>query len=249
MGRSNKGFHRPALEAWVKAAKAQDNPDKRVTGLLLPFTGLRVDEFGHLHGPTWFSWTDPETGETSDGGPPKLRVPDKGTCHKGGDTTPCDDCQEDGQFTTKYDDGREIPLITEWNNWNRGGHNSYITEELDLRSLCKSYFKVTPSDYGNEMVLGDGISTTTVNRWLKEIAVDAEIGYERGLIENSHFDERVPDVIAHDMRGTFVMQLIRNNMQRTKLIKYTGHDHVSSLAPYEERVSDETDAREFLDHI
>jgi hypothetical protein len=249
MGRSNQGLHRPALDAWVEAAKAQDDPNKKLTGLLLPFTGLRVDEFRHIHGPTWLSWIDSETGETSDGGPPKLSVPDTGTCHLDGNENPCTSCAEDGEFTTKYDDGREIPLIETWKNWNRGDHETYVEEELDLRGLCKSYFKVTPSDYGNEMVDGDGVSHTTVNRWCKQIAIDAEIGYERGLVSNSQFNQKVPDVIPHDMRGTFIMQLIRNNMQRTKLIKYTGHDHVSSLQPYEERVSDETDAREFLDRI
>jgi len=249
VGRGNKGFHRPALEAWVNTCKDLRNPDKKMVGLLLPFTGVRNKTLCHIHGPTWFSWVDPDSDKTSDGEPPKMKIPSQGTCHRGGDTEPCRYCEEAGQFETKYDDGREIPLIETWQNHNRGGQNSSVMEELDLRGLCKDYFKITPSDYGNEMIAGDGISKGTVNTWLKEIAQKAEIGYERGLTEHSDFTEMVPDVYAHDMRGTFVMQLIRNNMQRTKLIKYTGHDHVSSLQPYEERVSQETDAREFLDHI
>jgi integrase len=99
------------------------------------------------------------------------------------------------------------------------------------------------------MIGGDGVCVGTINKWIKDIAIDAEIGLERGLTDDSRFDKKVPDVIPHDMRGTFIMQLIRNNMQRTKVIKYTGHDHVSSLEDYEERVAEETDAREFLDHI
>lgn len=220
-----------------------------MVGLLLPFTGIRNKTLCHIHGPTWFSWTDPDGGRTSDDGPPKLKIPSQGACHRGGDTEPCPYCEDAEQFETKYDDGREIPLIETWNNWNRGEHNSFTTQELDLRGLCKSYFKITPSDYGNTMIAGDGISKGTVNTWLKEIALKAEIGYERGLTDYGEFSRMVPDVYPHDMRGTFVMQLIRNNMQRTKLIKYTGHDHVSSLQPYEERVSQETDAREFLDNI
>jgi hypothetical protein len=249
MAGSNQGFHRPALEAWVRASKEQSNPDKQVTGLLLPFTGLRVDEFCHIHGPTWFSWIDADSTRTNDDDPPKLKVPSTGVCHKYGNTTPCSDCEDDGEFTTKYDDGRDIPLAEKWNNWNRGSHNDFVTQDLGLRKTCKSYFKVTRDDIGNEMIGGDGVGPSTVNKWVKEIAIDAQIGLERGLISNSKFDEKVPDVMPHDMRGTFIMQLIRNNMQRTKLIKYTGHDHVSSLEPYEERVADETDAREFLDHI
>lgn len=250
MARSNEGFHRPAFEAWVKACKRQSNPDKAITGLLLPFTGLRVNVFEHLHAPTWFSWVDAESGRTNDGGPPKLHVPSEGPCHIDGNTEPCGDCEEEGKFTTKYDDGRTIPIAETWNNWNRGeGHYDFVTQDLGLRKMCRDYFAVTKDDIGNEMIAGDGVSTNTVGRWVKEIAVDAQIGFERGLTSHHAFDEKVPDVFPHDMRGTFIMQLIRNNMQRTKVIKYTGHDHVASLQPYEERVSEETDAREFLDHI
>lgn len=215
----------------------------------MPFTGPRVDSVCHIHGPTWFTWIDPDTTETNDGEPAKMKIPSAGPCHKNGNTVPCPQCEDDGEFTTKYDDGRKIPLAETWANWNRGGHHDRIMQDLGLRKLCKSYFKVTTSDIGNEMIGGDGVSANTINKWLKEIAIDAQIGLERGLSDDARFDEPVPDVIPHDMRGTFIMQLIRNNMQRTKVTKYTGHDHVSSLEPYEERVAEETDAREFLDHI
>ncbi|RJX47524.1 hypothetical protein DP106_14720 [Halonotius pteroides] len=237
------------MQAWVRAAKEQSDPAKQITGLLLPFTGLRVDEFCHIHGPTWFSWIDADTTETNDGEPPKLKVPSRGTCHKDGTTTPCDNCEDEGEFTTKFDDGRDIPITQTWNNFNRGGPNDFVTQDLGLRELCKSYFAVTRDDIGNKMIRGDGLTENTINKWCKDIAVDAQIGLERGLTEDARFDEQVPDVFPHDMRGTFIMQLIRNNMQRTKLTKYTGHEHVSSLEPYEERVAEETHAREFLDHI
>jgi hypothetical protein len=253
MGRQNKGLHPPALDAWVEASKSQSNPNKKLVGLLLPFTGMRNDEFCHIHGPTWFSWTDAETGETADGDPPKIKIPGVATCKKNGNTDPCSSCIDSGRdrFSTKYDDERTIPLAETWENWNRGKSNRSVTEQLGLRDLCKDYFKVTPSDYGKEMVgpKGDGVTKGTVNRWIKEIARDAEIGFERGLVDSSYFDRQVPDVKPHDMRGTFIMQLIRNNMHRTKLIRYTGHDHVDSLAPYEERVAQETDAHEFLAKI
>lgn len=253
MGRSNKGLHPPALEAWVRASKNQSNPNKKMVGLMLPFVGMRNDVFCHIHGPTWFSWTDPDTGKTVDGDPPKIKIPGMATCHVNGHTDPCPSCIESGteRFTTKYDDERAIPLAETWENWNRGKSNRSVTEDLGLRSFCKQYFKVTPSDHGKEMVgpKGNGVCSGTVNKWVKEIARDAEIGFERGLIDSSYFDRQVPDVKPHDMRGTFIMQLIRNNMHRTKLIKYTGHAHVDSLAPYEERVAQETDAHEFLAKI
>ena len=217
----------------------------------MPFTGLRANTVCHIHGPTWFSWVDSKTGETNDNDEPKLKVPSIDTCRRNGTTTPCCKCEDEGEFTTKYDDGRTIPLAETWNNWNRGGDYDFVTEDLGLREECRSYFAVTQNDTGQKMIgpQGDGISLNTLNRWIKEIALEAQIGYERGLIEANRFDKEVPDVMPHDMRGTFVMQLIRNNMQRTKLINYTGHDHVSSLQPYEERVAEETPAKEFLDHI
>jgi hypothetical protein len=227
-----------------------DNPHKRLVGLLMPFTGLRVNTVCHIHGPTWLSWVDSD-GKTNDGDPPKLSVPSSAPCHINGNRTPCPECKDDGEFTTKYDDERDIPLAETWNNFNRGGHNDWVTEDLGLREECRTYFAVTQNDIGNKMIgpQGDGISPKTINKWLKDIAIEAEIGYERGLTTDHRFNKEVPDVTAHDMRGTFIMQLIRNNMQRTKVIKYTGHDHVASLQPYEERVAQETDAREFLDHI
>ena len=247
-GRGNKGFHPPALEAWVNTAKELSDPNKKIAALLLPFTGLRVDEFCHIHGPTWFSWIDAETGETNDRKQPKLKVPGQARCHIGGDTSPCPSCQPDDRFTTKYDDERQIPLAETWENNNRGKQGESVTERLDLPKLCRNYFKVTEDDVGKEMVgpKGNGVTAATVNRWLKEVGQKAQIGYERGLTESAHFDEPVPDVIPHDMRGTFIMQLIRNNMQRTKLVIFTGHDHVSSLAPYEERVYQEEAAQDFL---
>jgi hypothetical protein len=252
VGRSNKGLHRPALEAWVRASKEQNNPHKRITGLLMPFTGPRVNTICHIYGPTWFSWVDSDTGETNDGDPPKLSIPSSCPCRINLDrSTPCPQCEDDGEFTTKYDDGRDIPLAETWHNFNRGEHHDFVVEDLGLREECRSYFAVTRDDVGNKMIgpKGDGVTHNTINKWLKDIAIDAQIGYERGLVTDARFDEEVPDVIPHDMRGTFIMQLIRNNMQRTKIIKYTGHDHVSSLQPYEERVAQETDAREFLDNI
>jgi integrase len=176
-------------------------------------------------------------------------VPASAPCHIDGDTVPCGSCEEDGEFTTKYDDRRRIPLVETWNNWNRGSHDTYETESINLPERVKNYFKVTEDDYGNAMIAGDGVTSKTINRWVKQIADDADIGLERGYTQIATLEDPVPDVFPHDMRGTFIMQLIRNNMHRTKLIKYTGHDLVSSLAPYESRVASETDAREFLDHI
>lgn len=246
--RSNKGLQRSSLEAWIEASKSQTNRDKKAAGLILPFTGVRVNTYIHIHGPSWFSWTDPENGITKDGDHPKIMIPSSDICTKGDGQSRCTKCQreERERFTTKYDDERGIPLIESWKNWNRGGeHDSYMEEKLDLLGFCKDYFAVTEEDYGYEYPAG-GITQSTINTWLKQIASDAGLGLERGYVERRAFDEPVPDVVPHDMRGTFIMQLIRNNMQRTKLTKYTGHNHVSSLQPYEMRVAQETDSNEFL---
>jgi len=251
MAGKNKGFHPPALEAWVNACKRIDNPHKKVVGLLLAFTGIRNNTIGHIYAPEWFTWTDPENGETNDNEPPKLKVKNHTTCHRNGNINPCGKCEKDGEFTTKYDDARKIPLVETWKNWNQGGVNEFIEEELDLRGLCKDYFAVTEDDFGQTMVgpKSEGLSMTTVNNYCMDIAIEAEIGLERGTTKMEAYDQAVPKVDPHDLRGTFIMQAIRNNMQRTKLIKYTGHEHVSSLEPYEERVAEESHARELLDHL
>lgn len=255
--RKTKGLHRGPLEAWVDASKRMDNQDKRITGLLLPFTGVRVNVFTHIYGPDWFNWTDADKRRVkSDDGIPKMKVPDGYPCRKGGHTDPCGDCNDrttntSNTFGPKGDEGdeREIPLVKTWKNWNQGeGHHDFKEEPLNLRDEVLNYFAVTEDDIGNKMIGGDGVAVSTVNNWTKDIAEEAALGYERGKIDHSQ-KGLVPDVSPHDMRGTFVMQLIRNNMQRTKLTKYTGHDHVASLAPYEDRVADETDDHEFLDKI
>lgn len=253
-GEGNKGLKRQALARWVHTCKELQNEDKKMLGLLAPFSGIRATPLLHIHGPTSFNWIDPDSGEVrSDDGIPKVKVFSTIPCHKNGNPgEPCSDCRNNGHLEavpSKYDDEREIPLPETWKNWARGEeHDDYVEEHLGLRSFVKSYFKVTRDDYGKDMIGGDGISHSTALRWIKEIARKAEIGYERGTVISSQLGE-VPDVHLHDMRGTYVMILIRNEMHRTLLTQYTGHENVASLRPYEKRVREETPAKTYLDHI
>jgi hypothetical protein len=253
-GEGNKGLKRGPLARWVHTCQNLQNEDKKMLGLLAPFTGIRATPLLHIHGPTSLNYTAPDTEEVrSDDGIPKMKVHSTIPCYKDGNPDePCSDCKNNGHLDgvpTKYNDEREIPLPETWQNWAAGdSHDEYVEEELGLRSFVKSYFKVTEDDYGKEMIGGDGISHSCALRWIKDIAQRAEIGYERGTIISSELGE-VPDVYLHDMRGTYVMMLIRNDMHRTLLTQYTGHENVSSLEPYEKRVREETPDKRYLDHI
>lgn len=258
MGRSNKGLKRGPLRPFIETAKNQSNEDKMLAGLLLPFTGIRVDVFSHLHGPTCFNFVRDDSGDfvpkkESDGTTvPKLKVHSSAPCRKGGNNNPCGDCRKSDRdrFEAKYDHHeREIPLPTTWKDWSGGEtHDDYVEKHLGLPELVKDYFKLDEDDYGNEMVAGDGVSSNQVRNWIKDIAEEAGIGYERGTVMEAKRGETV-EIHAHDMRGTYIMQLIRNNYHRTKMTAYTGHKHVSSLSPYEKRVAEETDDINYLDHI
>lgn len=252
MAGKNKGLFKHTFDQWVSTVLELKDPEMQIIGLLLPFTGLRVKEFIHLHGPTWLSWKG-DGSDTAYGDIPVIEVPSRANCFRRGANGPCDMCESNdgGRFETKYDDERTIPLVNSWKNHGATGEEKFVEQELPLRELTKTYFKVSRADVGNELIGGKGLASTTVNKKLKQIGQKAKLDFERELIESHYpcFDKPIPNIDPHDMRGTFVMQLMRNNMQRTKVIGYTGHDHVSSLAPYEERLAKEIDAKEFLDHI
>lgn len=258
MGRSNKGLKRTTLRPFVETAKSQSNEDKKLAGLLLPFTGIRSDVFCHLHGPTCFNYERNEDDDLvprrGDDGTriPKLKVHKSAPCRKGDDYKPCGDCRRGDreQFEAKYGHHeREIPLPSTWKDWSEGEtHDDCVEKELGLPELVENYFKLDEDDYGKEMVAGDGVSQNQVRNWIKDIAEEAGIGYERGTVVEKKRGETV-EIHTHDMRGTYCMVLIRNNYHRTKIISYTGHKHVSSLSPYEKRVAEETDDINYLDHI
>jgi len=40
----------------------------------------------------------------------------------------------------------------------------FVEQDLPLRELTRTYFKVSRSDVGNELIGGDGLSANTVNK-------------------------------------------------------------------------------------
>lgn len=112
--------------------------------------------------------------------------------------------------------------------------------------------------HGHDMIDGDGISKTTLVSWIQEIAAESDIpadlreDWVRECIEVEEVDpddpekrtreqipdlgtiegNKVPDLMAHDMRASYITQLMRNDVPRTKAINKTGHAHPDSMNPY-----------------
>lgn len=93
-GEGNKGLKRGPLSRWVETCQNLQNEDKKMVGLLAPFTGIRKTPFLHLHGPISFNLTNPDTNEVrSDDGIPKVKVFPRIPCYKDREPgTPCSDC-------------------------------------------------------------------------------------------------------------------------------------------------------------
>jgi len=47
----------------------------------------------------------------------------------------------------------------------------FVEQDLPLRELTRTYFKVSRSDVGNELIGGDGLSANTVNKNLNKLVV------------------------------------------------------------------------------
>jgi len=74
-----KGCSKHTLDQWVSTVLEMNDLEMQVIGLLLPFTGLRVKEFIHFHGPTWLSWKG-DGSDTTYGEIPVMKVPARANC-------------------------------------------------------------------------------------------------------------------------------------------------------------------------
>jgi len=160
-----KGCSSTPLDQWVSTVLEMNDLEMQVIGLLLPFTGLRVKEFIHFHGPTWLSWKG-DGSDTTYGEIPVMKVPARANCFRKGANGPCNLCESNdgGKFETKYDDERTIPLVETWKNHGATDKEQFVEQDLPLRELTRTYFKVSRSDVGNELIGGDGLSANTVNK-------------------------------------------------------------------------------------
>lgn len=223
MERDTEPLKRKSMHLFVEAAEQIDDPIKSLVALFLTFTGVRNDTLCHLHS-SWFQ---------KDDGDLKVKIPAEDACTKYEGDKICGTCNQKGKdgFSpkTQAGTGRTLKIPESW-------HNHYTEEsgqqELDLRERIEHHFSIDGS-VGNDVIDGNGLGIRTTNRYVKEIAAEAEIGFYRptGYTQNNLLG-RVPDITCHDLRGTYCVQLARNDANPWKMCKKTGHADVNSLEPY-----------------
>lgn len=223
MKRDTQPLKRKSMHLFVEAAEQMDDSLKGLVALFLTFTGVRSDTLGHLHS-SWFN---------IDEGDLKVKIPAEDTCTKYSGEKTCGTCNFKGKtaFSPKTDagTGRTLKIPESW-------HNHYTDEsgqqDLDLRKLIEHHFSINGS-VGEDVIDGDGLSRTTSNIYVKQVAEEAEIGFHRptGYTHNSEIGRTV-DIFPHDLRGTYCVQLARNDANPWKMCKKTGHADIQSLKPY-----------------
>ena len=223
MNRDTEPLKRKSMHLFVETAESVEDPVKGLTALFLTFTGVRNDTFGHLHS-DWFKYDDERL---------KVKIPPNEVCTKRPEGELCGICQKKGKdgFSPKTTagEGRVLTIPEKW-------HNHYSDEEqqdLPLRTLIEHHFSMTENDPGYDVVDGNGLSPGTVNKYIKEVADEAQIGFHRKTGYTNHsLLGRVPDITPHDLRGSYCVQLCRNDANPWKMCKKTGHKDVDSLKPY-----------------
>jgi len=104
--------------------------------------------------------------DTTYGEIPVMKVPARANCFEKEPTVHaiCAKVTTVESLRQKYDDERTIPLVETWKNHGATDKEQFVEQDLPLRELTRTYFKVSRSDVGNELIGGDGLSANTVNK-------------------------------------------------------------------------------------
>jgi hypothetical protein len=117
------------------------------------------------------------------------------------------------------------------NDWIRDiAAKSTISARLRAERLNE---ELTPDYYYDDDGKKDGVKRT-----VKEKIAD------NGKDGNGN---RIPDITSHDLRATFCTQLMRNNFNKFKARRWTGHKNIEALEKYVTFADGEGDAGEFKD--
>jgi hypothetical protein len=217
-----------SMHLFVAAALQNDDPTKELVALLATFTGVRVHTLVHIH-KEWFYYD--ENNETG-GKSLYLKVPNQAPCRKTPSDDECPECANRAGSgyspKTGAGGGRRLKMIETWHD-----HHTGKEQKIDLRGKVEHYFADLTDEFGHAMLNGDGLSQATANKYIKEIADQADIGFYRdpGYVQHDRLG-RVPDIFPHDLRATYCVQLMRNDANPFKAINKTGHADVASLKPY-----------------
>ncbi|MDL0129317.1 hypothetical protein PNP59_00020 [Halobacterium salinarum] len=262
MRRSAIPLYKSRHVSFVKAILNAENPDKSIACHLGVGTGVRPDTVCHTHS-NWFAYNDK--------GSLYYRVPASSPCRKYGDTSPCGDCSNNDH--TKYEPktpaagGRQILITNEWTN-----PVTDEKEYFGLKDAVEQYFALNGDrapdgvQHGHELIGGNGVSKGAYSGWVKDIGAKSEIVPElrenrirkeieiedgRGKLDQQIIqfgtDEngnKIPELMPHDLRATYITHLMRNNVPPNKAIVKTGHTSPSSMQSYIRFARGEIDARE-----
>lgn len=242
-------LHKKRHAHFVEAILEHDNPHKSIASHLGVGTGARPDTICHTHS-SWFFYDDD--------GRLYYQIPSSDPCRKYGHTDPCCDCKNNNH--TEYEpktpsgSGRQILISNTWTSPLTGEK-----EYFGLKDAVESYFALDGprapdgAQHGHEMIRGKGVSKGPYSQWIREIAAESDMIAEfrerrlrqelhmgdedrdQPLIKDFGTDENgngIPDLFAHDLRGTFCTQLMRNEVPPTKAINKTGHYDPDSMHPY-----------------
>jgi hypothetical protein len=174
---------------------------------------------------------------------------------------------------TPAGEGREILISDEWYNPVTGEQEYYPLRDV-VESYFSLSGTHAPDgvEYGNDMIDGDGISLGTLNEWERKVGAEAKISRQEREdwlrkhigIENPEDDENdrkteqivdfgtdrdgneIPDIISHDMRASFITQLMRpvTRCTRQDAIPITGHAVAESMDTYLAFANDEVGSKD-----
>lgn len=177
---------------------------------------------------------------------------------------------------TPAGEGRHILISDEWHNPVTGEQEYFPLRDIVESYFALSGTHAPDGvQYGNEMIDDNGISLGTLNTWVRKIGAEAKISRQERRdwlvkqidIENPENDENdreieqikdfgtdrdgneIPDIISHDMRASFITQLMRPITQCTRqdAIGITGHKVAESMDPYLAFAKDEVGSQDEVD--
>ena len=207
------------LVKFVDGIEKLEKPKSKLICKLLVFTGLRNQAVAHLSK----EWVEDGMNGM------QIRVPRESVCDIG-ESGACATCSErGGVWVPKSDAGaRLVPVVDEWYD-----HYNDVRKPSGLPDLLNWFFTE------NDVVGG---SRNLINRAVKRAALHGNLHNEqgRGFVEMDDMPEPVPDVMAHDLRGSWACQCIRSDIMKFRIRAWGGWSVVLLLDKYARCVGDVT---------
>lgn len=259
-------LHKKRQDAFVDVLTDEESrvdPHYEMTAHLLLGTGIRNDTAGHLHF-SWFTYRGddlyldiPDFDECRK----DIDEARKADDNNNNLCSSCEDSENSGYTPkTQQSAGRRLPIINYWTN-----HATGKEEYFGLKDRVERYFTLPHasapdgSQYGFEMIQADGkngFAQGFANTAVRAVGAESDInptlrkqrlineGVSSSQIRDFGTDEngnRIPDLIAHDMRASFCTQTARNEIETAYAMEKTGHKLEETYYRYVRFARDELD--------